>query len=47
MTRDAVTWFEIPARDLDRARRLHEPRPGRTLRRGTAGGPRVGLHPLA
>lgn len=47
MPRDAVTWFEIPARDLDPAQHLHEPRPKRTLRRGTAGGPRVGLHPLA
>ncbi len=38
MTRDAVSWFEIPTRDLDRAQRFYEQMLGRTPRRDTMDG---------
>lgn len=38
MSRDAVSWFEIPTRDLDRAQRFYEQVLGRTLRRDTMDG---------
>ena len=37
MARHAITWFEIPARDIDRAQRFYEALLGTTLRRETIG----------
>lgn len=37
MTRGAITWFEIPARDIDRAQKFYEALLGQTLRRETIG----------
>jgi uncharacterized protein len=37
MTRNAVTWFEIPATDLERAQRFYESVLGTTMRREQMG----------
>ena len=55
MTTDAISWFEIPVRDLDRAQRFYETVLERKLERETMGEraagdlpgrrrPRAGLH---
>lgn len=40
--KDAITWFEIPAQDLDRAARFYE-----TVLGVDTEGNKVGLHALA
>jgi len=42
MTRDALSWFEIPVTDLDRAQRFYETALGRPMRREPMG-PRQSL----
>lgn len=43
--RDAITWFEIPVRDLDRAQRFYEAVLERPLRRETMGTERMAVFP--
>jgi len=38
MSRNTITWFEIPARDIDRAARFYETLLGTRLRRDTING---------
>lgn len=47
MTRDAITWFEIPARDLDRAQRFYETVLAKTLRREAMGDAQLAVFPYA
>jgi len=42
---NALTWFEIPVADLDRAQRFYETVLGRTLRREAFGGPAMAVFP--
>jgi len=45
MTTDAINWFEIPARDLERAQRFYEAVLGRTLQRETMGSEQLAVFP--
>ena len=45
MNRDAITWFEIPAQNLDRAQSFYEQLLGATLRRESMGGPPMAVFP--
>ncbi len=45
MTRDSITWFEIPARDLDRAKAFYETVLQKTLRHETMGASRMEVFP--
>jgi predicted enzyme related to lactoylglutathione lyase len=47
MTRDAITWFEIPARDIVRATRFYETLLGTTLRRENMLGSELAVFPSA
>jgi len=47
MTRDAITWFEIPARDIERATRFYEALLDKTLRRETMNGMQLAVFPRA
>jgi predicted enzyme related to lactoylglutathione lyase len=47
MTADAISWFEIPVRDLDRAQRFYESVLDRTLQRETMGAERLAIFPAA
>lgn len=42
---DAAVWFEIPARDFERAATFYETLLGVTLRRESIGGERLGVFP--
>jgi predicted enzyme related to lactoylglutathione lyase len=44
--RNALNWFEIPVRDIDRATRFYEAFLGRTLRRELFGGLPYGVFPF-
>jgi predicted enzyme related to lactoylglutathione lyase len=45
MSNDAINWFEIPVRDLDRAQRFYESVLGRTLKRETMGAEQLAIFP--
>ena len=45
MTTDAISWFEIPVRDLDRAQRFYETVLERKLARETMGEERLAIFP--
>lgn len=45
MNKDAVTWFEIPATDLDRAQRFYEAVLGLGLQRETMGSEQMAIFP--
>ena len=45
MTTDAISWFEIPVRDLDRAQRFYETVLDRKLARETMGEERLAIFP--
>lgn len=45
--RDAITWFEIPARDLDRATHFYETVLGVEMRRQQMGPQRMAIFPYA
>ena len=45
MIRNAVSWFEIPVRDLDRAQRCYQTLLGTTLRREAMGGEQLAVFP--
>lgn len=45
MTRNAVTWFEIPATDLARAQRFYETVLGTSLKRETMGDEQMAIFP--
>ena len=45
MTTAAITWFEIPARNLDRAQAFYESLLGQPLRRESMGGATLALFP--
>jgi predicted enzyme related to lactoylglutathione lyase len=47
MNRDAITWFEIPVRDIDNAARFYETVLGRKLRREAMLGMRLAVFPCA
>lgn len=47
MTRDSITWFEIPARDIERAARFYEALLARTLRRESMLGTQLAVFPAA
>lgn len=47
MTRDSITWFEIPARDIARAARFYETLLGKTLRRESMLGTQLAVFPAA
>jgi len=47
MSRDSITWFEIPTRDIDRAARFYETLLGKTLRRETMNGMSLAVFPKA
>ncbi len=47
MTTDAINWFEIPVRDLDRAQRFYETVLDRKLARETMGEERLAIFPAA
>ncbi len=47
MQRDAITWFEIPARDLERAQRFYEALLEQPLRREAMGGATMAVFPAA
>jgi predicted enzyme related to lactoylglutathione lyase len=47
MTTDAISWFEIPVRDLDRAQRFYESVLDRKLARETMGEERLAIFPAA
>jgi predicted enzyme related to lactoylglutathione lyase len=42
---NAITWFEIPVADLDRAQRFYETVLGRALRRETFGAEKLAMFP--
>ena len=45
MHRDAITWFEIPAQDIERATRFYEGLLGTTLRREAMLGSQLAVFP--
>ena len=45
MTRNAITWFEIPVADIDRAQRFYETLLARSLQRGQAGPQALAVFP--
>lgn len=45
MSGDAISWFEIPVRDLNRAQRFYETVLGRTLKREAMGEEQMALFP--
>lgn len=45
MSRDAITWFEIPARDIETAQRFYESLLGATLRRENIGPSTLAVFP--
>jgi predicted enzyme related to lactoylglutathione lyase len=45
MSTDAINWFEIPVRDLDRAQRFYEAMLDRKLKRETMGTEQLALFP--
>ena len=45
MTRNAITWFEIPVADIDRAQRFYETLLARSLQRGQAGPQTLAVFP--
>ena len=47
MSADAISWFEIPVRDLDRAQRFYETVLDRQLERETMGDERMAVFPAA
>jgi len=47
MTRDSLTWFEIPVRDLDRAQTFYETLLDRPLRREAMGPHTMAVFPSA
>lgn len=47
MSRDSINWFEIPARDIDRAQRFYEALLDKALRRQTMGGSEMAVFPYA
>lgn len=47
MSVDAISWFEIPVRDLDRAQRFYESVLGRTLKREAMGAEQLAIFPAA
>jgi predicted enzyme related to lactoylglutathione lyase len=47
MTTDAISWFEIPVRDLDRAQRFYETVLDRKLTRETMDEERLAIFPAA
>jgi predicted enzyme related to lactoylglutathione lyase len=47
MHRDAITWFEIPALDIDRAAAFYERLLGQPLRRETINGMSLAVFPYA
>ena len=47
MRSDTITWFEIPARDIDRATRFYEGLLGTTLRREAMMGSQLAVFPSA
>ena len=47
MNTDAISWFEIPVRDLDRAQRFYESVLDRKLTRETMGEERLAIFPAA
>lgn len=47
MTRDSITWFEIPARDIDRATHFYEALLGKALRRESMLGSELAVFPAA
>ena len=47
MNTDAISWFEIPVRDLDRAQRFYESVLDRELKRETMGEERLAIFPAA
>jgi len=47
MTTDAISWFEIPVRDLDRAQRFYQSVLERELKRETMGQEQLAIFPAA
>ena len=47
MSTDAISWFEIPVRDLDRAQRFYESVLERSLKRETMGEEQLAIFPAA
>jgi len=47
MNTDAISWFEIPVRDLDRAQRFYESVLERELKRETMGQEQLAIFPAA
>lgn len=47
MTRNALAWFEIPTRDLERARRFYEQMLGAPLQEERMGPHRIAVFPYA
>ena len=47
MSRDAISWFEIPVRDLERAQRFYEAVLARELKPETMGTERMAVFPAA
>jgi len=47
MNTDAISWFEIPVRDLDRAQRFYESVLDRELKRETMGEEHLAIFPAA
>lgn len=47
MSTDAISWFEIPVRDLDRAQRFYEAVLERKLARETMGAEQLAIFPAA
>lgn len=45
MSQDAINWFEIPVRDLDRAQRFYEAMLERQLERETMGSEQLAIFP--
>lgn len=45
MTRNAVSWFEIPVRDLDRAQRCYQTLLATSLKRETMGNEQLAIFP--
>ena len=47
MSRDAISWFEIPVLDLERSQRFYEAVLGRALKPETMGAERLAVFPAA